>query len=136
MRKSGMLLVALAVVTITAGAHARPSATTTAAEDVRALGASIEDIHPEPFRAVSRQRFRAHVNDLARRAPGLDENELLVGLLRVVALLGPRNGHTGIFPLDRSHPRELHLYPIRLYDFADGLFVVDERRLRGAALSV
>ena len=42
-----------------------------------------------------------------------------------IALLGPRNGHTGLFPGDPSHTRELHLYPLRLYDFADGLYVVD-----------
>jgi hypothetical protein len=129
MRKSGVLLVAvaLAVVTVAGGAHARPTAQATAADDVRELGASIEQIHPDPFRAVPRQRFRAEVNELARRAPGLDRNELLVGLLRVVALLGPRNGHTGIFPLDPGHLRQPHLYPVRLYDFADGVFVVDER---------
>jgi hypothetical protein len=46
-------------------------------------------------------------------------------MLRIIALLGPRNGHTGLFPGDPSHMRELHLYPVRLYDFADGLYVVD-----------
>jgi len=46
-------------------------------------------------------------------------------VLRLIALLGPRNGHTGLFPGDPAHTRELHLYPLRLYDFADGLYVVD-----------
>ena len=86
-----------------------------------------EQIHPEPFRSVSRQRFRAQVNALAERAAGLTPNERLVGMLRIVALLGPRNGHTGIFPLDPSHTRQLHLLPLRLYELSDGLFVVDER---------
>ena len=45
--------------------------------------------------------------------------------MRMIALLGPRNGHTGLFPGDPSHARELHLYPVRLYDFADGMYVVD-----------
>ena len=62
---------------------------------------------------------------LARRAPSLSRDELLVGVLRLIALLGPRNGHTGLFPGDPAHTRELHLYPLRLYDFADGLYVVD-----------
>ena len=76
--------------------------------------------------AVSRQKFESEANDLARRAPTLSRSELLVELLRVIALLGPRNGHTGLFPLDPGHRSELHLYPLRLYDFADGVFVVDE----------
>ncbi len=65
------------------------------------------------------------MDGLARRAPSLSRDELLVGVLRLIALLGPRNGHTGLFPGDPAHTRELHLYPLRLYDFADGLYVVD-----------
>ena len=43
--------------------------------------------------------------------------------MRLAALPGPRDGHTGIFPFD-FHARPLHLYPLRVYDFADGLHVV------------
>jgi hypothetical protein len=46
-------------------------------------------------------------------------------MLRIIALLGPRNGHTGLFPGDSGNLSSLHLYPVRLYHFADGLFVVD-----------
>jgi hypothetical protein len=120
-----LLLVPLAMVMFVTGAQARPSAPVTTADDVRELGRSIEQIHPEPFRSVSRQRFESEVDGLARRAPSLSRNELLVGLLRLIALLGPRNGHTGLFPGDPSHTRENDLYPLRLYDFADGLYVVD-----------
>jgi Peptidase family S41 len=128
MRMPGLLLVAsLAMVASVASAQGRPSAWSTAAEDVRELGASIEMIHPAPFRSVSRQRFRAAVNDLARRAPSISRSELFVGVLRIIALLGPRNGHTGLFPGDSANTSPLHLYPIRLYRFADGVFVVDAR---------
>jgi hypothetical protein len=128
MRTSGLLLLAaLTVATIAAAAQARPAEQATPAGDVRILGEAIEQIHPEPFRSLSRQRFRAEVNALAERAAGLTPNERLVGMLRIVALLGPRNGHTGIFPLDPSHTRQLHLLPLRLYELSDGLFVVDER---------
>ncbi len=132
----GLLLVPLAMVAIVSTAQARSSAPATLAEDVRELGASIEQIHPAPFRSVSRQRFRAEVDELARSAPSISRNELLVGLLRIIALLGPRNGHTGLFPGDPAHARELHLYPLRLYDFADGVYVVDavDRSLVGSRL--
>jgi len=121
------------MVLFVSGAYARPSAAATTAEDVRLLGSSLTTIHPEPFRYVSRQKFRSEVDGLAGQAPSLRPNELLVGLLRIVALLGPLNGHTGIFPLDPTHERELHLYPLRLYEFADGVFVVDESGDRGLA---
>jgi len=125
MRMPGLLLVPLAMVAIVSSAQARPSAPATLAQDVRELGATIEQIHPDPFRSVSRRRFEAEVNALAGRAASLSRDELLVGVLRVIALLGPRNGHTGLFPGDPSHTRELHLYPLRLYEFTDGLYVVD-----------
>jgi len=125
MRMPGLLLALLAMVAIVPAAQARPSAPATLAADVRELGASIEQFHPEPFRSVSRQRFRGEVSALAQRASTISRDELLVGLMRIIALLGPRNGHTGLFPGDPSHMRQLHLYPVRLYDFADGLYVVD-----------
>jgi hypothetical protein len=96
------------------------------AVDVRQLASEMEEIHPDLFATVSKARFRAVVDDLAARANGLSENELLVGLMRVAALPGNRNGHGGIFPGDPQHRRTMHLYPIRLYDFDDGTFVVDD----------
>jgi hypothetical protein len=127
MRPPALLLVLLALaLALAAGAQGRVAAPADAAGDVRLVAQSIETVHPAPFRSVSRQRFRSRAADLASRAPGLSRDELLVGILRLIALLGPRNGHTGIFPLDPANTSELHLYPLRLYSFADGVFVVDE----------
>ncbi len=100
------------------------SASSSPAQDVRLLAAQLESIHPDLFRHVSRSRFRAETERLARQADRLSAEELLVGLMRVAALPGPRNGHTGLFPL-QPHRSPLHLYPLRLYDFADGVHVVD-----------
>jgi peptidase S41-like protein len=125
MRMPGLLLASLAMVAVVSSAQARPSAPSTVADDVRELGKSIETIHPDPFRSVSRRRFEAEVSALAQRAPSASRNEVLVGMLRIIALLGPRNGHTGLFPGDPGHTNSLHLYPVRLYQFADGVFVVD-----------
>jgi hypothetical protein len=137
MRMPGLLVVAsLVMVVLVSSGQARPSAPSTAAEDVRELGKSIEQLHPDPFRSVSRQRFRGEVDALARRAPSISRNEILVGVLRIIALLGPRNGHTGLFPGDRANVRPLSLYPLRLYHFADGIYVVGarDRSLVGAQL--
>ena len=79
-----------------------------------------------PARRSARRRA-----ELANTAPDLSRDELVVGLMRLAALPGPRDGHTAIFPFDQ-HPRTLHVYPLRLYDFADGLYVVGVDRRRGA----
>ncbi len=91
--------------------------------EILALAASMEQIHPDLFHAVTRERFRSEAEGLAERAGGLSRDELVVGLMRLGALPGERDGHTGIYPFD-SHARTLHVYPLRLYDFADGLHVV------------
>ena len=125
MRTTGLLLALIAMVALVSSAQARPSAQSSAAADVRDLGDSIEQIHPAPFRSISKARFEAEVDELAARAPTISRDDLLVGVLRIIASLGPRNGHTGLFPGDPGNVRPLHLYPIRLYRFADGVFVVD-----------
>jgi hypothetical protein len=125
MRMSSLLLASVAMVALVSAAQAGPSAPSTAAEDVREIGRSIAQFDPDPFRAVTRSGFQSEVDALARRAPTMSRNELLVGVLRIIALLGPRNGHTGLFPGDSAHSPPLHLYPLRLYQFSDGLYVVD-----------
>jgi hypothetical protein len=56
--------------------------------------------------------------------------------MRFTNLLGERDGHSGIFTLD-SQKRVLHLFPLYLYKFSDGLFVVSapgRRELVGSKL--
>ena len=47
--------------------------------------------------------------------------------MRLAALPGNGNGHTGIFPGDPQHRRQIHFYPLRLYSFPGGTYVVDEK---------
>jgi hypothetical protein len=100
-----------------------PAAPTPLQLEIRELADSMERIHPELYHAVPRARFRAEVEELALRAPELSRDELVAGLMQIAALPGERDGHTGIFPFDH-HATPLHAYPLRLYDFADGLHVV------------
>ena len=82
----------------------------------------IERHHPDPFRNVSRETLRRQA-ERAAYVPPADRSRAIVELMRLGALLGARNGHTGILPL-REHPRPFGLYPIQLYEFEDGVFVV------------
>jgi hypothetical protein len=120
-----LFVAAVAVAIAATGGRAAFDAERDAAGDVRLLGRTLEETHPDLFRHVTRKRFRTEVERLARQARALGPNQLLVGLMRIAALPGPRNGHTGIVLL-AEHRRELHLYPLRLYDFADGVHLVDE----------
>jgi len=96
------------------------------AADVQLLGQRLRNDHPNLFHDVSAATFDAAVNDLSVRAGTIGEDEFLVGLMRLAALPGVREGHTGIFPLDPTNSRVLHEFPIRLYDFSDGMYVIGQ----------
>jgi hypothetical protein len=95
--------------------------------DASLLAAAIDAQHPDPYRYVSRDAFlreAARLDALGSNTP----RALAVELMRMIALLGPRNGHTAIYPID-------DLYPLGLYEFEDGVFVIAaDRDLFGTEL--
>jgi dienelactone hydrolase len=96
------------------------------ANDVLLAAQHLRDDHPNLFHDLSPVTFDATVADLAARADALNDDELLVGLMRIAALPGVRDGHTGIFPLDPANRRVLHAYSVRMYTFSDGVYVVGQ----------
>ncbi len=126
-RRAALVAVVAALVAAAAAGAGGPGA----AGDVRAAAELYEQSHPDPYHDVTRARYRAAVTALQRRAPGLAPDELLVELMRLGALPGVRDGHGGIYPLDSAHGRMLHLLPIRLYRFPEGVHVVAEIGRRG-----
>jgi dienelactone hydrolase len=124
MRSLTVLAVLFALVACGAGHGAQDEGAR--AQDVRLAETHLRGDHPNLFHDLSPGRFQAAVDELAARADSLADDELLVGLMRLAALPGARDGHTGIFPLDPSNRRVLHMYPIRLYSFADGTYVVGQ----------
>jgi hypothetical protein len=122
--KTLLVLTTLALMLAGCGAGESPSAPTPQQREIRNLAAQIESIHPNPYHAIPRKRFRAEVERLAARAPRLTRPQLVVGLMRIATLLGERDGHSGIFALDPEHARELHAYPFLTYWFPDGLYVI------------
>ena len=102
---------------------AQPAAPEAAVDDVSTLAAEMERIHPNLFHSVSRETFRDAVDDLVVRLPALDRDEILVDVLRIVAMTGERDGHMGLFPLV-DHERPLHIAPIRAWVFPEGIYVL------------
>jgi hypothetical protein len=117
----------------TPGAAAVPSMTPSPAgrvagwrDDLRRLIPGMEAMHPDLYHGVSRGALRDAVARLVRDAPTLDDDELMVGVLRIVAMVSAdgRDGHTGAFVWGTgTYP--VHSLPLRLWTFPDGVFVVD-----------
>jgi dienelactone hydrolase len=95
-------------------------------DDVQLAAQHLRDDHPNLFHDLSPSRFDAAVADLSAHADSLDDDQLLVGLMRLGAMPGVRDGHTGIFPLNPANRRLLHAYPIRMYTFTEGTYVVGQ----------
>ena len=114
-------LAAAAIAGAATAASYTPHVAPEVAEDIRLLVRELEARHPNPYHTVPREVHQRRVEELIRRLPEFDEDQLLVELMRLT-VLGPRDGHTGIPP--GLHRRTLHRYPLRLYYFADGLHVV------------
>ncbi|HEX8001274.1 MAG TPA: hypothetical protein VF519_01110 [Mycobacteriales bacterium] len=89
--------------------------------DLDVLVESVTTLHPSPFSARPEGEWRAAVAAARARAGDVSDDEFrfLVGTL---ANLGDRNGHGGVFPTDQ--PASVGMWPLRLYEFADGWHVV------------
>jgi Peptidase family S41 len=119
-------LIALALLAVVVVGTAVARAEGGRVADVQLLADRLRNDHPNLFHDVSAATFDAAVNDLSARAETIGEDEFLVGLMRLAALPGVREGHTGIFPLDPTNSRVLHEFPIRLYEFSDGMYVIGQ----------
>ena len=95
-----------------------------ASSDIRNLVAELELRHPNPYHAVSREEFHRAADDLAARSPGLTRSQTIVGVMRLMHMLGERDGHSGLFPFVPSNYGSLHSYPLRLWRFPEGLHVI------------
>jgi hypothetical protein len=136
MRSISLLLSSVAIVfsvAVTGAAGAR----TDAAGDIRALVTEIELRHPNAYHSVGRADFRRAADELAAGAPSLRRDQLVVGVMRLTAMLGERDGHSGVFPLNPIPGQAIGAHPLRLYRFPDGLYVTDadDRSLVGARIT-
>ena len=96
-------------------------------EDLQFLARELPSHHVNAFHTVSRETFHAEVERLASTIPSMNANEVTVGLMRIVSLIG--DGHTHL-----DLPPHLLRYPIELQWFGEELRVVAAKTPYHAAL--
>lgn len=89
-------------------------------EDLRTVRHEIETRHPAPYNHTSKAELDAAFADLDRRIPSLSRNQIIVGMMRIDALVG--DGHTRIDPR-KDDAFRLASLPLKLYEFDDGIFI-------------
>lgn len=86
-------------------------------QDLQYLAEELPRRHKNAFHTVSKEQFERAVAELDAAIPSLQEHEILVGLRRIVAMIG--DAHTALAP-----PTNFHRYPLTLYWFGNDLRVL------------
>ena len=95
-------------------------------EDLRVLADELPKRHRNLFHAMTREQFDAAVKSLNERIPTLTRNQVIVEFTRIVAMV--QDGHTSIAGLASDPKIGFRSYPLSLYFFKDGLFVITADR--------
>lgn len=86
-------------------------------QDLQYLAEELPDRHKNAFHTVSKEQFERAVAELDTAIPSLQEYEILIGLRRIVAMIG--DAHTAL-----GLQTTFHRYPLTLYWFGNDLRVL------------
>jgi hypothetical protein len=86
-------------------------------EDLAFYREKMPETHGNLFHKMTGQQFNDSITLLGKKIPGLTVNQAKSAILRLVAMVG--DGHTRV----RQETLGEHMLPVRLYYFADGLYV-------------
>lgn len=89
-------------------------------DDLKTLAADLRTHHPNPFYKTPEPEFQRAVNELDAAIPQLTRDQIVAGFIRIAAMI---DGHTNIRFWES--PVNFHLYPLRLYEFSDGILAID-----------
>lgn len=92
-------------------------------KDINFLTQESEQIHPNLFHSINRGEYLAAAETLKSNLSGMTFAGIFVEIKRLVALAAKKeDGHSQVTMFQATGFR---LYPLRLYEFADGVFVID-----------
>ena len=94
--------------------------------DLDGLVPGLERYHPDPYHSTPKEALIAAITDLESTIPTASDDELMVGVLRVLAMISAagRDAHTGAYVWG-SGTYPTHTLPLRLWVFPEGIAVVD-----------
>ncbi len=111
------------IVLVSLRSHASPVTPLEAArwrEDLRYFAEQAPQVHKNLFHSMTPKQFDDAVKSLDERIPTLTRNQIIAEITRIVAMIG--DGHTYVELQDR--PTNFRHYPLKLYWFPDGVYVV------------
>ncbi len=91
--------------------------------DLDYLVQDVQRLHAGYDRPAHSDEFLRAAAQLRERIPELTNDQIVVGLTRLVGMLG--DGHSSVWPFPGKVPFNLNALPLQLYSFADGMYIVD-----------
>lgn len=93
-------------------------------EDLTYAKSYLEIMHPRLFDFVSEEEFNQEFDYLFKNWQHMDDAEMITSITEIFAKI--HDGHTGVsyFAGDEHIKEILHYYPVWLYKFSDGYFVL------------
>lgn len=89
-------------------------------EDLDVLVSRLTTVYPRPYARLSREQVEEARDELREKIPQLSEEEIVIEMMRLTALM--LDGHSRIYGATASGIDQ-RWFPVRLYEFSDGLFV-------------
>lgn len=95
-------------------------------DDLEMLIPAMDAIHPDLGHSTPVAQLQSAVESLIDTIPAENDDELMVGVLRIVAMVSAagHDGHTGAF-IWGTGTYPVHSLPLRLWLFPEGVYVVD-----------
>ncbi len=93
-------------------------------EDLSYLSSQMSTIHPDIYSMISKRSLDSLENKINERIPNSDDSDILMDLFQFTA--APNDAHT--FPFIFFPCFDLHNFPIQIYGFPDGWYVVEAGR--------
>ena len=89
-------------------------------QDLQMIATEVPARHPNAFYRLEKASWDSAVRSIDARLPQMSRNQAMVAFMQLVAMVN--DGHTSINPFFTGG-LEFHQYPIRLFQFEDGLYV-------------
>jgi len=94
-------------------------------QDVDKLLAKIIRLHPNPWRTISKNKFKSHLQAIVNNSGNESKQSTIIKLIKSVSMItqAGMDGHSGIWPIQKA--TDFHLLPLRLYWFSDGIYILE-----------
>jgi tetratricopeptide (TPR) repeat protein len=99
-------------------------------DDLHYFAEQAPQVHKNLYHAMTREQFDTAVKTLDQRIPTLSRDQIIVEIMRIVAMIG--DGHTYV-PVQEA-PTSFRHYAVKFYWFPDGLYVLRADQKYAAAV--